>query len=35
MLVNNIEISLKKKKEKKHQYTRELYRNLPEDKKQT
>ena len=34
MPMNNIEIFLKKKAYKKHQYGRECYRNLPEDEKQ-
>ena len=34
MPINNIEIFLKKKAYKKHQYGRECYRNLPEDEKQ-
>ena len=33
MLVNDVEIFLKKKNEKKHQDGCEWYRNLPEDKK--
>ena len=34
MPINDIEIFLKKKVYKKHQYGRECYRNLPEDEKQ-
>ena len=33
MLMNDIEILLKKKKNKKRQYGHERYRNLPDDKK--
>ena len=35
MLKNNIEIFLKKKKNKKRQYNYQKYRNLSEDEKQT
>ena len=33
MLVSDIEIFLKKKKKKRHQYDRERYKDLPENEK--